>query len=152
MFKKKRKSVSGFCGEGEEEEEEGMVVMVEEKCFLIRVTVVLLSPAPRQTKWHFLTVPIPVWVIWHPKNTATGKLGDGAPQPYPGKEMASYQIRLGSLFYGLNLYRGDKEMTHPLRTQREKEISPPAAYMALVQPDRQRIERSWNNNPPILLL
>lgn len=42
----------------------------------------------------------------------------GAPQPYPGKEMASYQIRLGSLFYGLNLYRGDKEMTHPSRTQR----------------------------------
>lgn len=122
------------------------------ECFLIRVTVVLLSPAPRQTKWHFLTVPIPVWVIWHPKNTATGKQGDEAPQPYPGKEMASYQIRLGSLFYGVNLYRGDKEMTHPLRTQREKEISPPAAYMALVQPDRQRIERSWNNNPPILLL
>lgn len=62
MFKKKRKNVSSFCGEGEdEEEEEGMVVvMVEEKCFLIRVTVVLLSPAPRQTKWHFLTVPIPV--------------------------------------------------------------------------------------------
>lgn len=77
-----------------------------------------------------------------PKNTATGKQGDEAPQPYPGKEMASYQIRLGSLFYGVNLDRGDKEMTHPLRTQREKEISPPAAYMALVQPDRQRIERS----------
>lgn len=77
-----------------------------------------------------------------PKNTATGKQADEAPQPYPGEEMASYQIRLGSLFYGVNLYRGDKEMTHPLRTQREKEISPPAAYMALVQPDRQRIERS----------
>lgn len=80
-----------------------------------------------------------------PKNTAT-VWGEGrgaeAPQPYPGKEMDSYQIRLGSLFYGVNLDRRDKEMTHPLRTQREKEISPPAAYMALVQPDRQRIERS----------
>ncbi len=132
---------------------ERMVVRGREGgCFLIRVTVVLLSPAPRQTKWHFLTVPIPVWVIWHPKIRLRGKQGDEAPQPYPGKEMASYQIRLGSLFYGVNLYRGDKEMTHPLRTQREKEISPPAAYMALVQPDRQRIERSWNNNPPILPL
>lgn len=141
----------------EKERDDGWVCVLGER-FLFRLTVVLLSPAPRQTKWHFLTVPIPVWVIWHPapkkkkKIRLRGKQGDEAPQPYPGKEMASYQIRLGSLFYGVNLYRGDKEMTHPLRTQREKEISPPAAYMALVQPDRQRIERSWNNNPPILLL
>lgn len=86
------------------------------------------------------------------KYSYRGKQGDEAPQPYPGKEMASYQIKLGSLFYGVNLDRGDKEMTHPLRTQRGEEISPPAAYMALVQSDRQRIERSWNNNPSILLL
>lgn len=81
-----------------------------------------------------------------PKKYGYGRWGEGrgaeAPQPYPGKEMASYQIRLGSLFYGVNLDRRDKEMTHPSRTQREKEINPPAAYMALVQPDSQRIERS----------
>lgn len=93
-------------------------------------------------KVAFPDCPHPRLSYLTPKNTATGKQGDEAPRPYPGLEMTSYQIRLGSLFYGVNLYRGDKEMTHPLRTQREKEISPPAAYMALVQPDRQRIERS----------
>lgn len=41
-----------------------------------------------------------------PKKYSYGEAGgDEAPQPYPGEEMASYQIRLGSLFYGVNLYR-----------------------------------------------
>lgn len=111
-------------------------------CFLIRVTVVFVVTCSQTDKVAFPDCSHPRLSYLTPKNTAMGKQGDEAPQPYPGKEMASYQIRLGSLFYGLNLDRGDKEMTHPLRTQREKEISPPAAYMALVQPDRQRIERS----------